>query len=82
MRRAGGFIPRTPVGVHQERIAIFIVAGNSGVWSVRCVRRDHVQAKNADQNHANDRSREKKGLPAGLKSDSLHLRLPPLRART
>jgi hypothetical protein len=40
---------------------------------------DLIEAKDTDENHADDRRSEKKGFPTGLKGNTLHVCLPALK---
>ena len=76
--RAGGFVPRRSVGVAHQHMTIFVVAGEPGAAAAP-VGRDFVEAEDTDENHAHNRSGEKKGLPSGLKGNTLHECLPALK---
>ena len=55
--------------------------GSLGV-AAALVGRDFIEAEDTDENHAHNRGGKKKGLPTGLKGNTLHVRLPALRPRT
>lgn len=49
------------------------VVGQSTALAAVPVGSNFIQVENADENHADYRSGEKKGLPTGLKGDALHV---------
>ncbi len=83
--RAGGVAPgaafelRCPVRVAHEHVAVFVVARKPGVRGAGCVGSNHIEAEDADENHADNRGGKKKGFPTGLKGNTLQVSLPALK---
>ncbi len=75
------FVPRRSVGIARDHMAFFVVAGEPGT-AAALVGRDFIEAEDTDQNHTHDWGCKKKGLPSGLKCNSLQVRLPAQRLRT
>ena len=80
--RAGGvnsgfsFGPGRSVGVADEARGRFRRCREAWDAGAALVGRDFIEAEDTDENHAHNRSGEKKGLPTGLKCNTLHVRLP------
>jgi hypothetical protein len=76
---AGRVVPGLSVGVPEEHPAVFVVAGKPGTSAATLVGGNLIEAEDTDENHAHNRSREKKSLPTGLKGNTLHVCLPALK---
>jgi hypothetical protein len=72
----GRFVPGLSVGVPEENAAIFVVAGKPRTPAAAVVGGNFIEAEDTDEDHSHDRSGEKKGLPTGLKCNTLHVYLP------
>jgi hypothetical protein len=69
---SAGVGPGPWAGVAQMHFAVLAVAVALGTVARFRVGSDLVEAKNAHQNHSDKWGYQEKGLPAGLKGDSLH----------
>ncbi len=76
---AGRVVPGLSVGVPEEHPAVFVVAWKPGTPAATLVGGNFIEAEDTDENHAHNRSREKKSLPTGLKGNTLHALLPALK---
>ena len=60
-------------------MAVFVVAGEPWTPGAAVVCRNFIEAEDANEDHAHNWSGEKKCLPAGLKCDTVHMRLPAIK---